>query len=426
MAKYLKQRKEINEKSQTDLRETVGSILEDIKINGDEAVMKYSLQFDHWSPEKYKLSEDEIHKAIKLVPETLKEDIKFVSKQIKYFAEKQLESFSELEVETHPGIHLGHKLVPINSVGTYVPGGRAPLMSSAMMSTIPAKVAGVENIISFTPPAKDGKGIPPAMIFSLYNAGSTNIYSIGGVQAIASMAYGTETIDSVDMIVGPGNAFVAEAKRQVSGIVGIDLPAGPSEVLVIADESSDPGIVAADLLGQAEHDPNARSILISTSQKLAEEVLKLIPDQLELLASYDVASQSWENNGEVVVVGDYEEAATLSDEYAIEHLEVQTSENEWFLNRLKNYGSLFVGEEATVVYSDLVVGTNHILPTMTASRFTNGLWVGKFIKTQSYQRFTKEASIFIAPIASRLALAENMPAHSETALKRLEKYKRDK
>lgn len=410
-------------KSQKELQEKVEKILQDIKSEGDRAVRKYSQMFDNWNPVSFKLSEDEINKAINGLSETFKEDTKFVAKQIQNFSQRQLESLSEFEVETHPGIFLGQKLVPVETVGNYVPGGRYPLIASAMMSTIPPKVAGVERVSSFTPPSKDGNGVPAEVIFALKNAGADEIYALGGVQAIGSMAYGTESIQPVDMIVGPGNAFVAEAKRQVFGQVGIDLPAGPSEILVIADETADPDIVTADLLGQAEHDPNARAILITTSKVLAERVIELVPKQLKRLPTADVAGLAWDINGEVIVVKNHEEALQLANEYAIEHLEVQTSRNQWYHNNLKNYGSLFIGEESTVVYSDKAIGTNHILPTMRASRYTGGLWVGKFIKTLTYQRLTKEGSAFIAPIASRQALAERMTGHAITADIRMKKYK---
>ncbi|HET7627127.1 MAG TPA: histidinol dehydrogenase [Bacillales bacterium] len=422
MSEYLKERRPERKASKKELQEKVAAILDDIRENGDAAVRKYSEQFDNWNPESFRLSEDEIERAIRTLPETFIEDTKFVAEQIRTFAQKQLESMSEFEVETYPGVYLGQRLVPVEAVGNYVPGGRYPLIASAIMSTIPPKVAGVERVSSFTPPGKDGNGIPAEVIFALKNAGSDEIYSLGGVQAIGSAAYGTETINASDMVVGPGNAFVAEAKRQIFGDVGIDLPAGPSEILIIADDSADPDIVTADLLGQAEHDPNARAILISTSELLAKKVIGLIPEQLKTLPTAEVAGEAWEQNGEVVVVRDYEEAASLSDEYAIEHLEVQTLNNDWFLNRLKNYGSLFVGEESTVVYSDKAIGTNHILPTMRASRYTGGLWVGKFIKTLTYQKLTREGSKFIAPVAARQASAENMIAHAVTAEKRMKKY----
>lgn len=422
MVEYLKQKKRQDGRVQGAPTDKVAAIIKDIQDNGDQAVRNYSQQFDDWSPNDFRVSEEEAQNKIAKLPESFKEDTKFVADQVREFAKRQLESMQAFEVETHPGVFLGQKLIPIQSVGNYVPGGRYPLIASALMSTITPKVAGVEQISSFTPPAKDGSGIPGEILFALQNAGSDNIYSLGGVQAIASAAYGTETIPSADMIVGPGNAFVAEAKKQIFGDVGIDLPAGPSEILVIADETANDDIVTADLLGQAEHDPNARAILITTSRQLAENVQKTIPKQLSKLSTGLIAEQSWDNNGEIIIADSHEEAAAVSDDYAIEHLEVQTARNDWYFDRLKNYGSLFLGEESTVVYSDKAIGTNHILPTMRASRYTGGLWVGKFIKTVTYQRLSKEGSTFIAPIASRQAMAENMVAHSVTAEKRIKNY----
>ncbi|MDA8354252.1 MAG: histidinol dehydrogenase [Firmicutes bacterium] len=419
---YLK-RKQVQEKGeQKQLQETVARVLHEIRREGDAAVRRYSEKFDRWNPDTFRLTEDEIQSAINRLPATFIEDTKFVADQIRRFHQAQLDSMSEFELETHPGIYLGQRLIPIQNVGNYIPGGRYPLLASAMMSTIPPKVAGVKRIASFTPPQKDGSGVHPKVIFALKNAGSDEIYSIGGIQAIGAMAYGTESIPPVDMVVGPGNAFVAEAKRQVFGQVGIDLPAGPSEILIIADETADVDIVAADLLGQAEHDPNARAILVTTSRILAENVIDRVQEQLKTLPTAKVAGEAWENNGEVVLVDDYDEAAKVSDEYAIEHLEIQTDRDEWFLQNLKNYGSMFVGEESTVVYSDKAIGTNHILPTMRASRYTGGLSVGKFLKTLTYQRLNREGSQFIAPVAARQARAEEMIGHAITAEKRMQKY----
>ncbi|MFQ6075386.1 MAG: histidinol dehydrogenase [Candidatus Bathyarchaeia archaeon] len=408
------------QEDRTEISRVVKEILDRVRSEGESAVRHYSEKFDGWNPSSFRVTEEQIEEAEKKLSETFIKDVEFAQSQIRNFAELQLSSLGEFERETLPGVYLGQKHIPVDSCGCYVPGGRYPLIASAHMSIITAKVAGVKRIVGCTPPQRGE--LNPKILYAVKRAGADEVYAIGGVQAIAAMAYGTEDMKPVDMIVGPGNQYVVEAKRQLFGEIGIDLIAGPSEILIIADGEADTRIIAADLLGQCEHDPNARAILISTSKKLAEEVLTEIANQLEGLKTRDVAEFSWDKNGEVVVVEGDEEAASLADEYAPEHLEFQTREPRWFLDRLKNYGSLFLGEEVTVAYSDKTLGPNHILPTLRSSRYTGGLWVGKFLKTVTYQRLTKEGSRNVAPVAERLCDAEGMLAHSVTARMREQKY----
>ncbi|MGO4890485.1 histidinol dehydrogenase [Anaerobacillus sp. MEB173] len=421
MAKYVKVKKEVTGTQNMDVANTVKQILTEIEETGEQAVRNYSVKFDKWNPDSFRVSEDEILKATKSLPETFIQDTLYCQEQVRTFAKAQLESLSEFEMEIQPGIKLGQKLIPISNVGTYVPGGRFPIIASAQMSVIPAKVAGVERVIVCTP-SQNGQGIHPGVLFAIHAAGANEIYSIGGVQAIGAMAYGTENIEPVDFLVGPGNAFVAEAKRQVFGKVGIDQIAGPSEILVIADDTADPSIVAADLWGQSEHDPKAAAILIGNSEEFVKKVLVEMEKQLPLLETANVAKTAWENNGEIVIVKDKEEAVKVADQYAIEHLEVHAEDLEYYFKNLKNYGSLFLGEETTVAYGDKGIGTNHILPTEGAARYTGGLWVGKFIKTVTYQQCTKKASRSLAPVIARQCNYEGMVAHGVTADIRINKY----
>lgn len=422
MAEYLKRKQEITEQgNKLDVPGIVNGVLTDIKENGEAAVRKYSKQFDNYDPESFRVSEDEIIKATKSLPQTVIEDTKFCQDQVRKFAEAQLASLQEVEIETQPGITLGHKLIPIKNVGAYVPGGRYPIVASAHMSVIPPKVAGVERVIVTTPPQK-GEGIHPAVLHALHAAGADEIYTIGGIQAIGAMAYGTENMKPVDFIVGPGNAFVAEAKRQIFGPVGIDQIAGPSEILVLADETADPEIVAADLWGQAEHDINAVPILVTTSRELVDKVLVEMEKQLPLLSTRDVAKAAWDRNGEIVLCDSVDEAIEVANEYAIEHLEVHAQNLDYYFEKLTNYGSLFLGEETTVAYGDKGIGTNHILPTGKAAKYTGGLWVGKFIKTVTYQKATREASKKFAPVISRQCMVEGFVAHAATADIRIKKF----
>lgn len=399
---------------------TVRDVIQDVALNQDTAVRRLSAQFDQWSPESFRLSEAQVLEIIASVPERVKDDIRFAQQQIRHFAQKQLETVRDLEVETLPGVILGHKHIPVSSVGCYIPGGRYPMVASAHMSILTAKVAGVQRVIACTPPIKGQ--IPAATICAMAYAGADEIYVLGGIQAMAAMALGTETIDPVDMLVGPGNAYVAEAKRQLFGKVGIDLIAGPTEVLVIADHTADAEMVAVDLLGQAEHGPTSPAALITTSEALARETLVEIEKQLLALPTADVAGVAWHDFGTMIVVDSLEEAVKEADRLAYEHVEVLTEDPNYFLTNMKNYGALFLGPETNVAYGDKAIGTNHTLPTKGAARYTGGLWVGKFLKTCTYQRCTEEASHLVGSYVSRLCEIENFMGHKEQADLRVRRY----
>ncbi len=423
MVKVIKAGKSKEEVSKNDLEVSriVADAIKDIETRGDAAVREYSVKFDKWSPESFRLSEEQISEIVSKVPQEVIEDIKFAQKNIREFAEAQLASLNDIEVENIPGVILGHKNIPVNSVGCYIPGGRYPMVASAHMSVLTAKVAGVKRVIACTPPI-NGE-VPNATIAAMYLAGADEIYLLGGIQAMAAMAIGTETIQAVDMIVGPGNAFVAEAKRQLYGRVGIDLFAGPTETLVIADETSDGEIIATDLLGQGEHGPTSPCALITTSEKIAYETLEEIERQLKVLPTADVASVSWRDYGQILLVDSIEEAVVEADKLAFEHVEVLTESPDYFLENMTNYGCLFLGPETNVAYGDKVIGTNHTLPTKGAARYTGGLWVGKFIKTVTYQKVTTpEASAYIGEYAARLCQIENFAGHAEQALLRVRRY----
>jgi sulfopropanediol 3-dehydrogenase len=422
MAIFLKKGKTEAEGKEADakIRETVSGIINDIEENGDAAVRRYSQKFDGWSPESFRLSESRIHEIVSAVPDEVIRDIKFAQQQIRYFAEKQKESISDVEVETLPGVFLGHKNIPVNSAGCYIPGGRYPMVASAHMSILTAKVAGVKRVIACTP-AINGQ-IPSATVAAMYLAGANEIYILGGVQAMTAMAIGTETIEAVDMLVGPGNAYVAEAKRQLYGRVGIDLFAGPTEILVIADETADAEMIACDLLGQAEHGPTSPGALITTSRSLAEETIQEIVKQLQVLPTADIARIAWEDNGVIILVENEDEAIEEADKLAYEHVEVLTKNPETFLNKMTNYGALFLGPETNVAYGDKVIGTNHTLPTRRAARYTGGLWVGKFLKNCTYQRCTPQASVIIGEYAMRLCEIEGFMGHKEQAALRVRRY----
>ena len=421
MVDYLKRAEQQSRQDNRDLIDRVRTMISDIELGGDEAVRRYARDLDGWEAKDFRVSEDEIAAARKAMSKVFKEDFAFCKKQVTDFAKRQRDSLSEFEAEFGNGITLGQKIIPVDTVGCYIPGGKYPLISAAIMSVATARVAGVNHVIGAAPP-REGKGIFPPTLYALAESGATDIYAIGGVQALAAMAYGRVGMRPVDMITGPGNAYVAEAKRQLFGLVGIDLPAGPTEILVIADESADPALVATDLLGQAEHGPDSPAWLITTSAKLGREVITEIERQLLTLPTAAIASAAWSRWGEVAVVRDDDAAIALSDQYAPEHLEVLTKRNDYYLDRLKNYGSLFVGEESTVAYGDKGVGTNHTLPTGRAARYTGGLWVGKFLKTVTYQRLTPEASESIAPIMGRMCASEGMLAHELTATVRQQRY----
>ena len=423
MIRYLKTGVSSERRAADDaqVRATVEQIIADIARDGDAAVRRYSEKFDQWSPASFRLSTDEIEAAYaELSPRTL-DDIRFAQMQVRNFATLQRASLQDVEVETLPGVVLGHKNLPINSVGCYVPGGKYPLVASAHMSVVTAKVAGVKRIVACAPPYQ---GKPnPAIVVAMDMAGANEIYAFGGVQAIAAMALGTPTLGGVDMIVGPGNAFVAEAKRQLFGRIGIDLLAGPTETLVIADETVDGELCAADLLGQAEHGPNSPAILLTNSEALAKSTVAAIAKQLEWLPTAEIARRAWDDYGQVIVCDTYDEMVAVADDIGSEHVQVMTRDPDFFLHRMTNYGALFLGPETNVAYGDKVIGTNHTLPTRRASRYTGGLWVGKFIKTCTYQRVTTpEASVMIGEYCSRLCAIEGFAGHKEQADIRIRRY----
>jgi sulfopropanediol 3-dehydrogenase len=425
MAKILKRgiSDEAAHAADVKVQQIVAGILEDIRQRGDVAVRELSVKFDNWDPPDFKLSDEKIQEVIVSVdPQTI-DDLKFAQEQIRNFAQHQKDALLDIEVETLPGVILGHKNIPVNSVGCYIPGGQYPMVASAHMSVLTAKVAGVKRIIACTPPI-DGQ-LPAETIAAMHFGGADEIHIIGGVQAIARMALGTESMEQVDMIVGPGNAYVAEAKRQLFGTVGIDLLAGPTEVLVVADDTVDAQMVATDLLGQAEHGPTTPAVLITTSEKLARETEIEIGRQLETLETADIASVSWRDYGQIILVDSLEEALVEADRLASEHVQIMTANDDYFLENMTNYGSLFIGPRTNVAYGDKVIGTNHTLPTKKAARYTGGLWVGKFIKTVTYQRvLTDEASAMIGEYCSRLCAIERFWAHKAQADLRVERYGR--
>ena len=403
------------------VRETVESILADIDARKDQAVKDLSKKFDNWSPKDFRLSPQEIEAAIAQVPRRDLDDIKFAQAQVRNFAQKQRETMHDLEVETLPGVVLGHRHIPVNSIGCYVPGGRYPMVASAHMSIVTAKVAGVKRIIACAPPFKGGPH--PAIVAAMHFGGADDIYVLGGVQAVAAMALGTESIKPVDMIVGPGNAYVAEAKRQLFGRIGIDLLAGPTETLIIADDSVDGEICATDLLGQAEHGPTSPAVMITNSEKLARETMAEVERLLTILPTADAAGPAWKDYGEVIVCDNEAEMIAEADRVASEHVLVMTRDPDVFLNGMKNYGSLFLGPRTNVAYGDKVIGTNHTLPTKKAARYTGGLWVGKFMKTCTYQKvLTDEASAMIGEYCSRLCVLEGFLGHAEQANIRVRRY----
>ncbi len=422
MAQYLKRRlsQEITDDLDQKVRHTVESILTDVKKRGDVAVREMSQQFDKWSPASFKLSKAELDAIVAKVPQATLDDIKFAQAQIRNFAQHQRAALKDIEIETMPGVKLGHKNIPVDSVGCYVPGGRYPMVASAHMSIVTARTAGVRRVIACTPP---NQGMPHAeTIAAMVLAGADDIYVLGGVQAIAAMGVGTQTIPAVDMLVGPGNAYVAEAKRQLFGRVGIDLLAGPTEILVIADDTADVEMIAVDLLGQAEHGPTSPAILITTSRKLAEALPAEMARQLKVLPTADVAGVAWRDYGEIILVDSIDEAVKEADLQAAEHVEVLTQEPRYFLEHMKNYGALFLGPQTNVSYGDKVIGTNHTLPTLGAARYTGGLWVGKFLKTCTYQEVSNEASVVVGDYCSRLCAIERFWGHKEQADLRLRRY----
>ena len=420
MATHLKRRvaRTVTDEIDQKVRQTVEAILAEVKKRGDEAVREYSEKFDHWVPRR--LGQADLEAIMGRVSPSTLEDIKFAQAQIRNFAQHQRAAIRDIEVETLPGVKLGHRNIPVESVGCYVPGGRYPMVASAHMSIVTARTAGVSRIIACTPP---NQGEPHAeTIAAMVLGGADEIHVVGGVQAIAAMALGTQTITPVDMLCGPGNAYVAEAKRQLFGRVGIDLFAGPTEILVLADETADVEMIATDLLGQAEHGPTSPAICITTSKSIADGLEKEIQRQLKVLPTADVAGVAWRDYGEIILVDSREEAVREADRVAAEHVEVLTRNPRFFLERLKNYGALFLGPETNVSYGDKVIGTNHTLPTLGAARYTGGLWVGKFLKTCTYQEITREASVKVGEYCSRLCAIENFAAHQAQCDLRVRRY----
>jgi sulfopropanediol 3-dehydrogenase len=423
--KYIKKGMAADESAanQAQTRQIVESILSDVETRGDEAVKELSSKFDKWSPESFRLSDNQIQEIISKIPKETIDDIKWAQAQVRRFAQIQKSALRDIEIETIPGVILGHKNIPVNSVGCYVPGGRYPMVASAHMSVLTAKVAGVKKVIACTPP--DPKtGVPPAeTVAAMYFGGADEIYILGGVQAMAAMAYGCVGMEQVDMIVGPGNQYVAEAKRQLFGRVGIDLLAGPTETLVIADDTTDAEMVVTDLLGQAEHGPNSPAILLTNSETLAMQIEDEVKKQLAVLSTADLASKSWDDYGEIILVDSYEEMVEVADDIASEHVQVNTKDPQYFKDNMTNYGALFLGNRTNVAYGDKAIGTNHTLPTKKAARFTGGLWVGKFIKTCTYQNVTTdEASVLVGSYCSRLCEIEGFAGHKKQADIRVERY----
>ncbi|AJW99532.1 histidinol dehydrogenase [Burkholderia gladioli pv. gladioli] len=420
---FLKHGRSAVESSQdaAKVRDVVSGILADVAARGDAAVVELSKKFDNWSPDSFRLSEDEIASCVRSLSQGQLDDIRFAQAQVRNFAQAQRESIRDIEVETLPGVVLGHRNMPVDSVACYVPGGKFPLVASAHMGVVTAKVAGVPRIITASPPV--GGAPHPAVVAAMHLGGADEIYTFGGVQAIAAMALGTQTIDNVSMVVGPGNAYVAEAKRQLFGRIGIDLIAGPSETLIIADDSVDAEMCATDLLGQAEHGFNTPAVLLTNSTRLAKDTIAEVERLLKILPTAKTAGVSWSNYGEVIVADTLEEMVSEANRIASEHVQVMTRDPDHFLKNMKNYGSLFLGARTNVAFGDKVIGTNHTLPTGKAARYTGGLWVGKFIKTCTYQKvLTDEASALIGSYCSRLCAIEGMIAHGEQANIRVRRF----
>ena len=426
MAQWLKQAisKQDKDEAQQQVRETVEKLLADIETRGDMAVRELSKRFDNWEPEEFKLSEAQIQACINRLDSGTLDDIRFAQDQIRNFAQIQRDSMKDVEEETLPGVILGHRHIPMNRVGSYVPGGKFPMVASAHMSVVTAKVAGVKEIITCAPPFQ-GKPAD-AIVAAQSMGGADSIYVLGGVQAVAAMALGTESIPAVDMLVGPGNAYVAEAKRQLYGRVGIDLFAGPTETLVIADETVDGEMCATDLLGQAEHGPTSPAVLLTNSTELAKHTMEEVERQLNTLSTKNTAAPAWRDYGQVIVADSYDEMVEIANQLAFEHVQVMTDRDDWFLENMSNYGSLFLGPRTNVSYGDKVIGTNHTLPTLKAARYTGGLWVGKFIKTCTYQKvLTDEATVKVGEYCSRLCQLEGFAGHQEQADLRVRRYRKE-
>ncbi|MFD5248145.1 histidinol dehydrogenase [Amycolatopsis sp. NPDC058340] len=415
MPRYLKRAtsKSFADSGQRDVADRVAAIIDDIRKRGDDAVREYSARFDGWEPESFRLSGDQIRELIDSLPKQVVEDIAFVQEQVRDFAKVQRDSLRDVEVETLPGVRLGHRHVPIDAVGAYVPGGKYPLTASAHMTIVTAKTAGVGRVVACTPPIRGE--IPAATVAAMSMAGADEIHLLGGVQAVAAMAVGTATIAPVNLIAGPGNAYVAEAKRQLFGEVGIDLFAGPTEILVVADETADPFVTAVDLLSQAEHGADSPAILVTTSRPLGEEVARLIDLILPGMSTKDYAEPAWRDHGQIIVCEDLDEAWRVADSFAAEHVQVFTAEPRQALEKMRNYGALFLGENTCVSYGDKVIGTNHVLPTLGAARYTGGLWVGKYLKTATYQEIDNlESSAELGRVCGRASRVELFEGHARS------------
>ena len=422
MATFLKEPNPPTVEATDELQSRVAAMLRDIEEGGIDAVRRYSRDLDGWEPESFVVSDEEFQRVSDELDPALKEHIAFAQTQVRTFAQAQRDTLTDLRVDMGPGVVLGHRHIPVGAVGAYVPGGRYPMLASSFMTVCVAKVAGVEHVVACAPPQRDA-GIHPAMLYAMRTSGADAVVCLGGVQALAAMAFGLiEGMPAVDMLVGAGNAYVAEAKRQLFGRVGIDLLAGPTEVLVIADETSDPHLVAADLLGQAEHGPTSPAGVIAIGEDVGRAVMAEVDTLLETWPTADVAGEAWRDRGWVAIAADDDEAIALADEAANEHLEVQVAKEKLptYLSRLRNYGSLFLGNEATVAYGDKAVGTNHVLPTLRGARYTGGLWVGKFLKTCTYQELTQEGTRRVAPAVEAICEAENFAGHGLTATMRLQ------
>jgi sulfopropanediol 3-dehydrogenase len=417
---FLKERTGVSEEAWARIRATVSEILSAVEREGEAAVRRYSRQFDDWDPPSFRVPERAVAAASEFLSDELRGHVAFAQAQVRAFAELQRSTLVDEEWETLPGVTLGQRFIPVDSVGAYSPGGLYPLIASAIMTVVTPKVAGVRRVVACAPP-RGPRGMHPPQLHAMATSGADEILCIGGVQAFAAMAFGIEDVERVDMVVGAGNAYVAEAKRQLFGTVGIDLLAGPTEVMVLADDSADPDIVAADLLGQAEHGPTSPATLVTTSEQLAREVAEAVDGWLEgEWPTKDVAGAAWRDHGAIIVCEDDEEAASVADDIAPEHLEIQTEDPDWYLKRMSSYGTLFLGTHATVAYSDKSIGTNHVLPTRRAARYTGGLWVGKFLKAVTYQRVTTEGSARVAESAAAISDAELMFGHALTARLRLD------
>ena len=426
MTRYLKPPSRPTLEVTDELRDRVSSMLRDIELGGIDAVRRWSHELDGWAPDSFVVSDEEFDRAAASLDDELKEQIAFAQSQVRAFAEAQRNSLTDIRVEVGEGVTLGHRHIPVATVGAYVPGGRYPMLASSFMTVLVAKVAGVDRVVACAPPQRE-RGIHPAMLYAMRTSGADVVLCLGGVQALAAMAFGLiEGVPAIDMLVGAGNAYVAEAKRQLYGRVGIDLLAGPTEILVVADDSADPRLVAADLLGQAEHGPTSPAGLIAIGEDVAAAVMREVDALLPDWPTADVAGVAWRDHGWVAIADDDDEAIALADEAAYEHLEVQVAEDKLqdYLDRLRNYGSLFLGEGATVAYGDKAVGTNHVLPTLRGARYTGGLWVGKFLKTVTYQQLTDEGTRRVAPAVAAICEAEHFAGHGLTATMRLERLAR--